>query len=251
MRIYKTLKRLIGRAIWKYEMLKDGDNIIIALSGGEDSLVLTYFLAEWRRKIRINYKLLAVHLDMGFPKDEEEYKNGVEWLQKFCKDLEVDFYFDKTDFGLQAMEVDKKKTANPCFVCSWHRRKYLFRLAEKISANKIAFGHHLDDVIITFFLNMFYNGELSAILPVQEMFKGKLYLIRPLILLEKNLISRFAERNNWKVLKNYCPFSEKTKRKFMENFLKEKIFSLDPRIKKNIARAIFNPRFEYLPQKKW
>ena len=84
MSLYHRLKRLIGRALHQYEMLSPGDRILIALSGGADSLVLTYFLAEWRRKVRFDYELLAVHLDMGFPR-ERAYEEGLEQLEAFCQ----------------------------------------------------------------------------------------------------------------------------------------------------------------------
>jgi tRNA 2-thiocytidine biosynthesis protein TtcA len=254
MRIYNKIKRLFGKAVFKYEMLNDKDFILIALSGGEDSLVLAYFLHEWRRKMNFKYRLLGVHLDMGFaetPEKKEKYREGVKWLEEFCRSLDIEFYFEETNCAKQAKEAEKSGNTSPCFVCSWHRRKHLFKLAEKTGANKIAFGHHLDDVIVTFFINMFYSGELSTIVPVQEMFKGKLYLIRPLFLIEKDLISKFVKKNNWKVLENPCPFSKETKRKVMENFLKEKIYPLGPKVKKCIVSAIFNPRPEYLPKKVW
>lgn len=249
MTIYHKLKRYIGKAIFGYEMLKPEDTIIVALSGGEDSLVLLYFLSEWRNKLKANYRLIGVHLDMNFPKDEEKYEKGILWLKDFCYSLEVEFLFEKTDCGRQALEAYEQKNTSPCFVCSWHRRKRLFKLSEKLQANKIAFGHHLDDVITTFFINMFYNGELSTLLPVQEMFKGRLILIRPLILVEKDLISRFVKNKGWQVLENPCPFKKATKRNFVEIFLKENVFPLGPKIKKNIAHAMFNPKWEYLPKK--
>lgn len=232
-------------------MLKPEDKVLVALSGGEDSIVLLYFLNEWRSKIRPSYYLIGVHLDMNFPKDEMNYQRGINWLKDFCSYLKVDFLFEKTDCGRQALEAFEKKTTSPCFVCSWHRRKHLFKLAEKLGANKIAFGHHLDDMITTFFINLFYNGEISTILPVQEMFKGKLFLIRPLILVEKELISRFVKNQGWQVLENPCPFTKATKRTYIENFLKEKVYPLDPKIKKNIAHAMFNPKLEYLPKRAW
>ncbi|PMP95932.1 MAG: tRNA 2-thiocytidine(32) synthetase TtcA [Thermodesulfobacterium geofontis] len=250
MNLYNKLKGLIGRALFRYEMVKNGDSVIIALSGGEDSLVLAYFLSDWRKKMRIECKLIGVHLDMGFPKNEREYHEGVKWLEEFCKSLEVDFYFLKTDCGIQAMEVYEKDITAPCFVCSWHRRKYLFRLCQEKGANKLTLGHHLDDAIVTFFMNMFYHGELSTILPVQEMFKGKLYIIRPLILVEKDLISRFVKKMGWNLLENPCPFSQETKRKEVERILNTCIYPLNPKIKRSIATAIFNPNFEYLPIRK-
>lgn len=249
MGLHKVIKRLIGRAIFKYQMLAPDDTILIALSGGEDSLVLTYFLNEWKNKIRSDYKLIGVHLNMGFLDDDLAYEEGLGFLKTFCETLGIPFYYEKTDCGKRAIEAFEKDTSNPCFVCSWYRRKHLFQIAEKFQANKIAFGHHKDDVIVTFFLNMFYNGELSTILPVQEMFKGKLYLIRPLFFVEKHLVTRFVKAKGWNILENPCPFKDKTKRKFIETFLKTYVYSLDLRIKRNIFSAIFNPKLEYLPKK--
>jgi len=247
-RAYNKIKRLFGKAVYGYEMLKDGDKIIVAISGGEDSLVLAYFLSEWRKKMRVSYELIGVHLDMGFS-EEESYYEGVNWLKSFCESLEMEFYYEKTDCGKQAIEVHETRVTSPCFVCSWHRRKHLFKLAERSGANKIAFGHHQDDMVVTFFINLFYHGELSTILPVQEMFKGKLHLIRPLIFVEKDVISSFAKGMNWKILKNPCPFASQTKRKFVENFVKTHVYSLGYKVKKSVVNAIFNPKVEYLPTK--
>ncbi|WP_022856129.1 tRNA lysidine(34) synthetase [Thermodesulfobacterium thermophilum] len=249
MSLYNKIKRLVGRAIFGYQMLSSEDVIIVAMSGGEDSLALAYFLSEWRKKLRADYRLIGVHLDMGFPCDQEVYNKGVKWLEGFCQGLDIEFYVEKTNCGEQALEVAEKKTTSPCFVCSWHRRKHLFKLAETWKANKIAFGHHKDDLLTTFFINLFYHGELSTILPVQEMFKGKVYLIRPLIFVEKDMLSRFVKAQGWEILENPCPFSDKTKRKFLDQWLKEHVYSLDPRIKKSIFNAVFNPKIEYLPQK--
>lgn len=248
MNLYRRIKKLIGKAVFGYDLLVEGDRVLVTLSGGEDSLVMTHYLAEWRHLYNQNLEIFAVHLDMGFPKDEEEYKKKTEYLRQFCEKRALHFIFDKIPAGTLAMEAFDKGTASPCFVCAWNRRKYFFNLADKLKIQKIAFGHHQDDVITTFFMNMFYCGELSTLLPRQEMFKGTLYLIRPLYFVEKEMISRFVAKMGWDVLKNPCPFSRETKRAFWGEFLKEKIFSLDPIIKKNLFSAIFNPRKEYLPE---
>ncbi len=248
MNLYKKIKKLIGKAIFGYDLVKEGDRILIALSGGEDSLVLTHFLSEWRHLYHKNISLYAIHLDMGFSKNEEEYEKGVEYLKGFCEEREITFIFDKINAGEMAIETYDKGTASPCFVCSWHRRKYFFNLANNLDVKKIAFGHNKDDVIVTFFINMFYCGELSTILPKQEMFKGNLYLIRPLYFVEKEMISRFVKQKGWKILANPCPFSGETKRTFWHKFLKENIFAKEPIIKRNVFSAIFKPRLDYLPQ---
>ncbi len=243
---YPRLKRLIGRAIHRYELLEEGDRVLVALSGGEDSLVLLRFLAEWRRKTPFRWELFAVHLDMGF-ETEADHREKLTRLEKYCQELEVPFRLESTNYGKMALEAQEKKVS-PCFVCSWHRRKHLFRLAGKEGYNKIAFGHHKDDLIVTFFLNMCYHGELSTMLPKQEMFKGKIHLIRPLIFVDKKLISAFAERENMPVFKNPCPISSETRRVRMEKFLEEKLYPENPKFKGNIFHAIFNCKPEYLPK---
>ncbi|WP_457756165.1 tRNA lysidine(34) synthetase [Thermodesulfatator indicus] len=246
-KLYPRIKRLIGRAIHRYDLLAEGDRVLLGLSGGEDSLVLLAFLAEWRRKTPFKWELLAIHLDMGF-ETPEDHQQKIEALAKYCEKLEVPFKVEFTNYGKMALEAKKKKVS-PCFVCSWFRRKHLFKLAGAEGYNKIAFGHHKDDIIVTFFLNMCYHGELSTMLPKQEMFKGELYIIRPMTFVEKKLISAYAKAENLPVFPNPCPLSAETRRAKMERFLNEKLYPENPKFKGNIFHAIFNCNPEYLP--KW
>ncbi|MFN3406649.1 MAG: ATP-binding protein [Caldimicrobium sp.] len=249
MNLRQRIKKLIGKAIFGYNLLDEGDRILIALSGGEDSLLLTHFLSEWRYYYNKKLLLYAIHLDMGFPKEEGEYLRKINYLKTFCEEREVNFIFEKTEIANIVLEAFDTGSSAPCFICSWNRRKIFFNLAKDLDIKKIAFGHHKDDVISTFFMNMFYNGELSTMLPKQEMFKGALFLIRPLYFVEKDMISRFIMKENWQILENPCPFSRDTKRSFWNNFLKEHFFSKNPVLKRNVFSAIFNPRLEYLPKK--
>ncbi len=248
MSLYRLIKRAIGKAIFGYNLLEEGDRILVALSGGEDSLLLLHFLSEWQYLYHQRIEILAVHLDMGFPKNEEIYGKGVSFLENFCKERKIKFHWAKLLIGEIVLEAFDKGTASPCFLCSWNRRKYLFNLAKELNFRKIALGHHKDDVITTFFMNLLYCGELSTILPKQEMFQGTLYIIRPLYFLEKELISRFIAKNKWSVLENPCPFSGETKRTYLKRLLEESFFSKDPVLKKNVFSAIFNPRLDYLPK---
>lgn len=243
---YPRLKRLIGRAIHRYQMLEEGDRVLLALSGGEDSLVLLRFLAEWRRKTPFPWDLLAVHIDLGFSQ-ETDHQEKIQRMADYCASLAVPFRLEKTNYGPMALEAKEKKVS-ACFVCSWHRRKHLFRLAGEEGFRKIAFGHHKDDLIVTFFLNMCYHGELSTLLPRQEMFQGKLYLIRPLVFVDKGLISAFAQKEGLPVFENPCPLSKETRRVKMEKFLEEKLYPENPKFKGNIFHAIFNCRPDYLPR---
>ncbi len=244
---YPRLKRLIGRAIHRYQLLEEGDRVLLALSGGEDSLVLLRFLAEWRRKTPFAWELFAIHMDMGF-ETSPEHRQKLARLAEYCEELGVPFRLDFTNYGQMALEAKEKKVS-PCFVCSWYRRKHLFKLAGREKYNKIAFGHHKDDVIVTFFLNMCYHGELSTMLPKQEMFKGELYLIRPLYFVEKKFISALAQKEGLPVFENPCPISPETRRAKMERILEEKLFPENPKFKGNIFHAIFNCKPEYLPKR--
>ena len=156
----------------------------VAVSGGKDSMALLYMLKERLNWIPIRYELLAVHLDMGFEGTQPHL------IEQGCQKIGVPFYMEKTDYGIKAHGPDNKE--NPCFLCSWLRRKRLFQLASSLNFSKIAFGHNKDDIIETLFLNMFFSGELSTMLPKQSLFKGSLTIIRPLALLEENRIKQFS-----------------------------------------------------------
>lgn len=249
MNLSQRIRKLIAKAVFGFDLLERGDRLIVALSGGEDSLVLTHYLSEWVHYYHTELYIYGVHLDMGFTKEEKEYELGVNYLKTFCEERGINFIFDRLNIGEQVLKADEDKSASPCFLCSWHRRKYLFNLADELQVKKLVLGHHKDDVITTFFMNMFYCGELSTIVPKQSMFDGNLYIIRPLYFVEKSMISRFVRLKGWKILPNPCPFSNKTKRAFWEKFLNEKIYPVDPVIKRNIFSSLFNPRPEYLPPK--
>ncbi len=160
----KSINHRIGQALHTYEMLAEGDRVMLAVSGGIDSLVLVRILQYWRTKAPINYQLLAVHLDMGFGSDEAEQ------VAERLKRLEVDYLIEKTDFGRRALAAEDGRSG--CFYCARQRRSRLFALAEEKGCNKIAMGHHQEDIIETFFLNLLYGGNLSTMVPKQEFFGG-------------------------------------------------------------------------------
>lgn len=176
--IPKNLNRLIGKAMHAYSMLADGDRILVAISGGVDSLVLAAILELWRHKAPIDYELVALHLDMGFP--GSNYKLIASQLAKIPLNLEI----EHTSFGNDVLALTDKQ--NACFECSRNRRTRLFSIAREKNCNKLALGHHKDDIIETFFLNVLYGGNISTMIPSQVLFSGNLTVIRPLAFLEKN-----------------------------------------------------------------
>ena len=182
--VEKSINRLVGRAIHQFNLLEHGDRIMVAVSGGADSLVMLHFLMEWQKKAPISFEIFPVYLDMGFDK-----LNTLQTLQNHFKELSLPFYIEQTDIGSWS-HGPSNRNKSPCFLCSWRRRKRLFELTQVMGCNKIALGHNLDDMIETFLMNIFYSGETSTMLPRQSMFKGLITLIRPLIRVEKKDIEK-------------------------------------------------------------
>ncbi|MBW1703415.1 MAG: tRNA 2-thiocytidine(32) synthetase TtcA, partial [Deltaproteobacteria bacterium] len=168
----KEIKRLMGKAIHTHKMIRDGDHVMVAVSGGKDSVALLWLLSERIKRIPIEYRITAVHVDPGFG------ANSAGQMESF---------FLGNGF--------------PCFLCSRLRRKLLFELAAEIGCNRIAFGHHKDDLIETFFLNVFYGASISTMLPVQEFFEGEFTVIRPLYLVDEGMVRRYAQTMGWDEIK--------------------------------------------------
>ena len=227
----------MGKALHRYNLIDDGDRILVALSGGKDSLALMWILNERLPRIPIKYELFPVYIDPGF-----QGGFGKE-LGNYCKSAGYRFRAEYTDFGLRAHGSENRE--NPCFLCAWQRRKRLFEIADEIGCNKLALGHHKDDIIETLFMNMFYAGEISSMLPSQTFFNGLFTVIRPLALVDEDVIGRFAEERSFPRFINPCPSSNSSKRSDIKALLK-KLYHSNSKIKGNIFRAMRHVRPEYL-----
>jgi tRNA 2-thiocytidine biosynthesis protein TtcA len=235
--VAKEMKRLMGKAIHNQQMIRDGDHLLVAVSGGKDSLSLLWLLRERIERIPVEYRITAVHVDPGFGAD------SAGRMASFFSTNGFDYKVLKSDIGPKAHGPDNRE--NPCFLCSRMRRKLLFQLAGEIGCNRIAFGHHKDDVIETFFLNVFYGASISTMLPVQELFKGKLTLIRPLYLIDQDLIQRYVRSMGWNRIELGCPSAGSSKREEIRNMLKS-FYRSNRKIKGNIFHALQNVNPEYL-----
>jgi tRNA 2-thiocytidine biosynthesis protein TtcA len=228
---------LMGKAIHRYGLIQDGDRILVGVSGGKDSLSLLHLLHERRKRVPITYELIPVHIDLGFGSGRQES------LRNFFETRKLSYCIEETQIGKLAHSRENRE--NPCFLCSWERRKLIFKTARRLYCNKIAFGHHKDDIIETFLLNLFYSAQVSTMLPLQSMFKGEMTIIRPLALMEEKEIERFARKNELPIVPSGCPSSGSTKRKEM----KELIATLERKnrkIKGNIFRSLSNVKLDYL-----
>jgi tRNA 2-thiocytidine biosynthesis protein TtcA len=235
--VAKELKRLTGKAIHNHQMIQDGDHLLVAVSGGKDSMALLWLLRERIKRIPIEYRITAAHVDPGFGYD------SAGRMKSFLSDHGFDYRVLESDIGPKAHGPENRE--NPCFLCSRLRRKLLFELAAELGCSRIAFGHHKDDLIETFFLNVFFGASISTMLPVQELFQGKLTVIRPLYLVDEDLLRRYAQSLDWPEINLGCPTAGSSKREEIKNMLK-RFYRSNKKIKGNIFHALQNVDPEYL-----
>lgn len=235
--VAKEIKRLTGKAIHTKDMIRDGDHVMVAVSGGKDSLALLWLLKERIKRVPIDYRITAVHVDPGFG------ANSAEQMTSFFLAHGFEFRVIESDIGPKAHGPQNRE--NPCFLCSRLRRKLLFQTAEEVGCNRIAFGHHKDDLIETFFLNVFYGASISTMVPVQGLFGGKLIVIRPFYLVDEDLIRRYAQLMDWPEISLDCPTAGSSKREEIKNMLKH-FYRSNRKIKGNIFHALQNVNAEYL-----
>ncbi|MCP4113473.1 MAG: tRNA 2-thiocytidine(32) synthetase TtcA [Desulfobacteraceae bacterium] len=234
---YKTLNRAFGKALHKYNMISDGDRIAVGLSGGKDSLALMWFLKERLSRIPISYDLSAIYIDPGF---EGGFADS---LETYSQKMGYEIHIEMTDYGIQGHSPENRE--NPCFLCSRLRRKRIFEIADKQGCNKIALGHHKDDIIETLFLNIFYAGEISTMSPCQSFFKGRLTVIRPLAYADEDNIRKFAKSEGFPEFVNACPTAKVSKRQEIKTLLNQ-LYKTNRKIKGNIFRAMSHVKTEYL-----
>jgi tRNA 2-thiocytidine biosynthesis protein TtcA len=235
--IEREIRRLVGKAIHHYRLIEDGDRILVALSGGKDSMVMMNILHERRARVPINYELKVITVDLGYA--------GVnfEALQGYMRDLGWNYILKKTQIGSLAQSVLNRE--NPCFLCARLRRKVFFETAQELGCNKVAMGHNKDDIIETFLLNTFFGGEISTMIPHQVLFGGKLAIIRPLALVEEDKVRAYAQLRGFPEVQDGCPTRGTTRRGQIKYLLGE-LDKMDRRIKKNIFAALSNVKGEYL-----
>jgi tRNA 2-thiocytidine biosynthesis protein TtcA len=236
-RVAKEMKRLMGKALHSRNMIRDRDHVLVAVSGGKDSLSLLWLLRERTLRVPISFRLTAVHVDPGFG------AGSGERMEAFFRTHGFESRVVKSNFGPLAHSQENRE--NPCFLCSRLRRKTLFNLAAEMGCTKIAFGHHKDDMIETFFLNVFYGASISTMAPVQEFFNGKLSIIRPLFMIDEGMITRYAEGMGWPEIPLGCPTAGSSKREEIRTMLNN-FYAGNKKVKGNIFHALQNVRQEYL-----
>jgi len=239
--IIRKVNQKVGKAIQKYHLIDEGDRILVGLSGGKDSMVLIETLAGRLKFHPVKYELAAIHVSLK----SQPYSVDLEYLKSFAQRLAVPFIHKIIDVDLFGQENN-----NPCFVCSWNRRKALFEAAQESGFNKQSLGHHLDDAIETLLMNMAFQSSISSMPPLLNMFGGKLSVIRPLMLLTENEIMEFAAIRNFKREIKLCTFEKESKRKDIKNVISQ-LAELHPNARTNIYASMTNILGEYLPGEKY
>ncbi len=212
----KEIKRILSftrRAADDYEMICDGDKIAVGVSGGKDSLTLLVALAELRRFYPKKFELVAIIVDMGF--------EGVDFtpIAEFCRELDVPLVICPTSISRIVFDVRKEK--NPCGLCAKMRRGALHDECKRQGCNKLALGHHFDDVVETFMLNLFFEGRLGSFSPVTYLSRKDLTMIRPLIYAQEKDVRYFVNRYPLPILESPCPADKNTEREVMKKLLSE------------------------------
>lgn len=237
-RLPKTINRLLGLAMHDYQMLADGDRILLGVSGGVDSLVLAWILHHWRDKAPIDYEVMAIHLDMGFAADQHQA------VEAELAKIGLPFQTEQTNYGLLANRENPDKA---CYQCAKARRNHLFETARNDRYTAVALGHHKDDLIETFFLNLLYSGNLSTMMPRQDLFSGRLKILRPLAYLTKEQVYDLAAIAGITPVKNPCPMASHSKREEVRGLMAS-IYQRNPNFRGSIFAAMGNVRTEYLLQ---
>ena len=241
------LTKRFHKACADYGLIADGDHILVGLSGGKDSLALVEFLGKRAQVYVPRFKVTAVHVRVK----ERDYHSDLSYLEDFCARARVPLLIRDTEIGDEArgerLEA-KGKEKHPCFLCSWYRRKALFDVARELSCNKIALGHHKDDLVETLLMNLIFQGSVATIPPLLQMEKMPIEMIRPLCLIEEKEIQDYAELSGYEKQVKLCPLEKVSIRAEVKRVLAQ-LEALNPNVRDSIWGAMENIKPDYLPRK--
>ncbi len=212
------MQKLMGQmraAMERYEMVRPGDKIAVGVSGGKDSLMLLAGLAKLRAFYPVPFSLLAITADPCFGGQETDFSA----IEALCRELDVPYLIRRTRLGTIIFE--ERKEENPCSLCARMRRGILHEMAKENGCTALALGHHFDDAVQTFFMNLFYGGKLGCFSPKSYLSRRDLWMIRPMVFCEERDIRNAAARLELPVVKSQCPADGCTSRKDTELLVTE------------------------------
>lgn len=228
------MQKLMSRmraAMEKYDMIQDGDKIAVGLSGGKDSVALLAALSEMRRFYPKKYELVAITADMRFNGEDTDYSE----LKNFCRSIDVPYVIKRTELADIIFNI--RKESNPCSLCAKMRRGILHDIATECGCNKVALGHHMDDAVETFLMNLLNGGNIGSFCPVTYLSRKNLYVIRPMVLASESLVAGAAKHCKLPVVKSKCPMDKTSERQKT----KDLVYSLNkeyPQLREKIIGAM-------------
>ena len=221
----QKLMGLVRRCVDDYDMISAGDRIAVGVSGGKDSLVLLVLLAGLRKYFNKPFELEAITIDMGLGMDYGP-------IQTLCNELAVPYTIVRTEIA--PIIFDHRKEKNPCSMCAKMRRGALNQAILDKGFNKLALGHHYDDAVETFMMNLLFEGRIGCFQPVTNLDRTGIIQIRPMLYIHEKTVDNFANRKGLPVIENRCPVDKSTKREEVKQLvynlsqtypdLKERIF---------------------------
>lgn len=237
MELFEQIQRKVNTALKDYAMITDGDKILIGLSGGKDSLALVEFLGERMKIFKPRFTLVAAHVSV----DNVPYQSDLTYLETFCGQYGVPFVHRTTRFDTS---TDARKSH--CFLCSWNRRKTLFALADDLGCNKIALGHHRDDMLETLLMNQIFQGTFASMPPTLTMDKFAMTIIRPLANVRERDLQLLAEQRNYRKQVKNCPYEHESNRSDVRRIL-ETMERLNPHAASSLWNSMSHVQTQYLP----
>lgn len=238
-RLLRKVEEKVKKAIFDYGLIVDGDRILVGLSGGKDSLALLELLGRRARIFRPRFELVAAHVVM----ENIPYRSDEAYLRSVAAAYDVPLLIETTRFDAS---TDRRHT--PCFLCSWMRRKALFELAKRHRCNKIALGHHQDDLLETLLMNMLYQGAIGTMPPLLRMDKFEMTLIRPLCLVEERELQQLAVWRAYRRQDKVCPYESASTRREAKELLAH-LEGLHPDVRRSLWSSLSNVQADYLPRK--
>ena len=240
-RLEKRLNERFVKAMATYHLIEDDDRILVGLSGGKDSLLLLELLAKRAKILHPRFSIEALHVRM----ENIHYETDSSYLQGFCDNLGIRLHVRTTKFELESVEnlaslesrQRLRRQKQPCFLCSWMRRKELFNLAQELGCNKIALGHHQDDLIHTALMNLIFQGRFDTMPASLKMRKMPLTIIRPLCMIEEKDIKAYTEMRDYQKQTKLCPYETDSHRTEIKG-LYDRIEQINPEARFSIWRAL-------------
>ncbi len=235
--LFRKIEKKIRKAMVDYRLIEDGDKILVGLSGGKDSIALIDLLGRRKKILKPRFEVVAAHISMT----NIGYVSDLEYLKNHCEKNDIEFIHYETSFDAS---TDMRKS--PCFLCSWNRRKALFTIAKDQQCNKIALGHHQDDILQTLLMNMTFQGAFGTMPPILKMQKFDMTIVRPMCLVAESDLIELSKLLGYVKQKNPCPYECSSSRPEMKNVIKM-LEGMNEMARYNLWSSMTNIQKEYLP----